>query len=461
MGYYPATSAHPPFVHVDVRGTAARWKGLMKCLKSAVTILCCGRRPRRLRRARRARIRCCRTRRTSTRCGTRGSGRCSRGAFPRATPEELLKARAYAYGGSVIQDLGYFPFGSRFFSNLLHYVRTGDFVEAMIRDAKDLPEYAFALGALAHYAADNVGHPEAVNRSVALMYPKLRAQYGDSVTYADSPATHVLVEFSFDVVQVATGAYKSEAYQRFIGFEVAKPVLERAFHATYGLEMKDVFLDEDLVDRLVPLRDQPADSRRSRASPGATSSDEIMSALPGHRAGAVRLQPLPAGVRARLRHASTASPACSRGSGVPVQAAAEGRAAPRAAVQGADAGGRGAVSGEPQRHARPVPRRARRRSAPDGSIWPTPTSTPASRARTASTRWPTIPTPSCSTGSRTASLPASPTPCDATSPRSTRRRRTGRRAGKSGSAPRRSAKHLARARDGQRWTRERSAGRRR
>jgi hypothetical protein len=165
--------------------------------------------------------------------------------FPRATPEELQKARAYAYGGSVIQDLGYFPFGSRFFSNLLHYVRTGDFVEAMIREASDLPEYAFALGALAHYAADNVGHPEAVNRSVALMYPKLRARYGNSVTYADAPATHVLVEFSFDVVQVATARYKSEAYQSFIGFEVAKPVLERAFLATYGLEMKDVFLDED------------------------------------------------------------------------------------------------------------------------------------------------------------------------------------------------------------------------
>jgi hypothetical protein len=27
MGYYPATSAHPPFVHVDVRGSKARWKG--------------------------------------------------------------------------------------------------------------------------------------------------------------------------------------------------------------------------------------------------------------------------------------------------------------------------------------------------------------------------------------------------------------------------------------------------
>jgi hypothetical protein len=27
MGFYPATAAHPPFVHVDVRGTAARWQG--------------------------------------------------------------------------------------------------------------------------------------------------------------------------------------------------------------------------------------------------------------------------------------------------------------------------------------------------------------------------------------------------------------------------------------------------
>jgi hypothetical protein len=168
--------------------------------------------------------------------------------FPRATRDELLKARAYAYGGSVIQDLGYYPFGSHFFTDLVHYVRSGDFVETMIREAHDLNEYAFALGALAHYASDNVGHPEGVNRSVALMYPKLRARYGNSVTYADSPTTHVIVEFSFDVVQAATGKYVSEAFQSFIGFEVAKPVLERAFLATYGLTLKDVFFfDEDLA----------------------------------------------------------------------------------------------------------------------------------------------------------------------------------------------------------------------
>src|SRR5207249_11916147 len=127
--------------------------------------------------------------------------------FPRATAEEIDHARAYAYGGSVIQDLGYYPFGSHFFSNLVHYVRSGDFVEALIRDAASPDEYAFALGALAHYAADNLGHPEAVNRAVPLMYPKLQAKYGDRVTYAQSPKSHILVEFSFDVVQIAAGAY--------------------------------------------------------------------------------------------------------------------------------------------------------------------------------------------------------------------------------------------------------------
>jgi Zinc dependent phospholipase C len=167
--------------------------------------------------------------------------------FPATTREQLLEARAYAYGGSVIQDLGYYPFGSRFFSNLLHYVRTGDFVETMLRDAKTVDEYAFALGAMAHYAADNTGHPEAVNRSVALMYPKLRAKYGDSITYAQARAQHVIVEFSFDIVQVAAGAYVPDAYHSFIGFQVAKPVLERAFRDTYGLELSDVFVDEDLA----------------------------------------------------------------------------------------------------------------------------------------------------------------------------------------------------------------------
>jgi hypothetical protein len=167
--------------------------------------------------------------------------------YPHATADELLEARAYAYGGCVIQDLGYYPFGSHFFSNLLHYVRTGDFVGALIRDAQDVNEYAFAVGALGHYAADNSGHPMAVNRAVPLMYPKLKAKFGNVVTYVQSPKNHVLVEFSFDVVQVAAGAYEPEAYHSYIGFKVSKPALERAFLDTYGIEVKDLFLSEDLA----------------------------------------------------------------------------------------------------------------------------------------------------------------------------------------------------------------------
>jgi hypothetical protein len=170
-----------------------------------------------------------------------------RARFPRATPDQLVEARSYAYGGCVIQDLGYYPFGSHFFSNLMHYVRSGDFVVALIRNAQNVNEYAFAIGALGHYASDNSGHPMAVNRAVPMMYPKLKAEFGNTVTYDQSPTKHVMVEFSFDVVQVAAGAYAPEAYHSYIGFKVAKRVLERAFLDTYGIEMKDLFLNEDLA----------------------------------------------------------------------------------------------------------------------------------------------------------------------------------------------------------------------
>ncbi len=166
--------------------------------------------------------------------------------FPRVTQEQLEEARAYAYGGSLIQDLGYYPFGSRFFSNLVHYVRSGDFVEALLRDAQTVDEYAFALGALAHYASDNTAHPT-VNHTVPEVYPKLRAKFGDDVLYGMSPTRHVMVEFSFDVLQVARGQFKSDAYQHLIGFEVARELLERAFSETYGLELKDLFGDVSLA----------------------------------------------------------------------------------------------------------------------------------------------------------------------------------------------------------------------
>src|SRR3984893_11833688 len=159
--------------------------------------------------------------------------------FPQATADDIKQAHAYAYAGSMVQDMGYYPFGKKYFSDLLHYVRTGDFVTALVEESSDLNEYAFALGALAHYSSDNVGHP-AINRVVAIEFPKLKRKYGDSVTYGDNNKAHIRTEFGFDMVQVAKNRYTSDRYHDFIGFEVSKSVLERAFLQTYDLKIEDV-----------------------------------------------------------------------------------------------------------------------------------------------------------------------------------------------------------------------------
>jgi Zinc dependent phospholipase C len=166
--------------------------------------------------------------------------------FPTATDDDLKKAHAFAYGGSVMQDMGYYPFGRKYFSDLAHYVRSGDFVVYLIKESSDLDEYAFALGALAHYSADNCGHPT-INQAVGLEFPKLRKKYGNIVTYEDNPKAHIRTEFGFDVTQVAKRRYTSDAYHDFIGFEISKPVLERAFQDTYGIPLTDILSKEDLA----------------------------------------------------------------------------------------------------------------------------------------------------------------------------------------------------------------------
>jgi len=165
--------------------------------------------------------------------------------YPSTSQDEIRVAHAYAYGGSLIQDMGYYPFGNRLFSDLVHYVRSGDFVQALLDEATDVNEYAFALGALGHYTSDIVGHPT-VNAAVAQEFPKLRAKYGPVITFEQDPKAHIRTEFGFDVVQVAKHRYTSDAYHDFIGFQVAKQVLERAFLKTYGVKLGDVFGSVDL-----------------------------------------------------------------------------------------------------------------------------------------------------------------------------------------------------------------------
>ncbi len=196
------------------------------------------------------------------------------------TPDQLRDAHAYAYGGSIIQDMGYYPFGSKLFSDLVHYVRSGDFVMALFQEAQNANELAFAMGALAHYASDNNGHPVAVNRAVPMEYPKLRKKYGPVMTYEDDPAAHLKTEFGFDVVEVAKGQYAPQEYHDFIGFQVAKDQLERAFRDTYSIELKDIMRNEDLalgtfrftVSNLIPEATKAAWSAKKK---------DIMAAQPG------------------------------------------------------------------------------------------------------------------------------------------------------------------------------------
>src|SRR5579863_1709831 len=204
--------------------------------------------------------------------------------FPEATEDEINRGQAYAYGGAIIQDLGYYPAGNKFFSDLTHYVRSGDFVMALLRDSQDIYEYSFALGAMAHYAADNNGHRTGTNRAVPVLYPKLKKKYGDSVSYEEDKLAHVKTEFGFDVLEVAKERYAPENYHDFIGFGVSVPLLEQAFQETYGLDLKTVLSNEDevlgsyrhAVSQLIPratrvawslkkddiLKDQPSMTRK-------------------------------------------------------------------------------------------------------------------------------------------------------------------------------------------------------
>jgi hypothetical protein len=200
--------------------------------------------------------------------------------YPNATPEQLKEAHGYAYGGAIIQDLGYYPHGSKQFSDLTHYVRTGDFIIALIHESRSLNDLAFALGALSHYVSDLDGHRLATNVGEPILYPRLRKKYGNFITYEDNPAGHLKTEFGFDVLEVAKGNFAPEAYHDFIGFYVAEPLVARAFRDTYGLDLQDVFKDfhravesyRRAVSKTIPMATRVA---------WASCRDEIEHSQPG------------------------------------------------------------------------------------------------------------------------------------------------------------------------------------
>lgn len=164
--------------------------------------------------------------------------------YPHATPQQLRMARAYAYGGSTIQDAGYYPFGHALFSDLTHYVRTGDFITNLVRDSRNIYELAFALGAMSHYVGDTVGHRYATNLAVPLEFPHLEQHYGGIVTYEENEHAHVRTEFAFDIDQLSHNRFAPARYQRRVGFRVPIGLLNRAFYDTYGIHLRGVLGNE-------------------------------------------------------------------------------------------------------------------------------------------------------------------------------------------------------------------------
>jgi hypothetical protein len=160
--------------------------------------------------------------------------------FPGATEEQLRIAHSYAYGGCAIQDMGYYPFGKPFFSNLTHYIRTGDFISWMFRNARTIDELAFAMGALSHYLGDSIGHSEAVNPATAVEFPRLKRKFGSTVTYGESPHAHIRTEFAFDIDELTNAEFAPPAYLQYIGFRVPRAFLARAFASIYGFELHEL-----------------------------------------------------------------------------------------------------------------------------------------------------------------------------------------------------------------------------
>jgi hypothetical protein len=200
--------------------------------------------------------------------------------FPFSTDAQLKDAQAYAYGGAIAPDMGYYPFGSKFFTDLIHYARTGDFIDALLDEAQDDNEYAFAIGVLSHYFADKYGHSIGINYCVSMLYPEDKEKFGSLVTYENDPVSHIRTEFEFDILQTARGNYASEKYHDFIGFKISQPLLERAFLKTYGLKITTVFNDLPLSIATFRWIIRDIFPTVTRAA-WATKKNDILKANPG------------------------------------------------------------------------------------------------------------------------------------------------------------------------------------
>ena len=156
--------------------------------------------------------------------------------YPNLTPAQLDEARAYAYGGCVIQDIGYYPFGDAVFlqPHPLHALAAilSSTSSAMQRMPTSWPSPSARSPTT---SATPSATPQATNRAVPVEFPKLGAQYGPVVNYAEGQHQHVQTEFAFDIDQIAHHRLAPLHYLRHIGLRVPVQQLSDSFYQTYGM----------------------------------------------------------------------------------------------------------------------------------------------------------------------------------------------------------------------------------
>jgi len=144
------------------------------------------------------------------------------GPFP-VTNSEVRRA---FLAGCLGPDMGMFPGGESLFSDLAHYVRSGELARAMIRCATSDTSRAFAWGWATHVLAD------------ALIHPFINVAAGDvrgreTLTYADDPGLHLVVEIGADGRYFERWKQLAPPKLTPIPADVAQHVAS-AFDAVYG-----------------------------------------------------------------------------------------------------------------------------------------------------------------------------------------------------------------------------------
>jgi hypothetical protein len=135
--------------------------------------------------------------------------------------------------GAFGPDLGYFPGGYRFLSDLAHLVRSGELTRALVSSARTPLERAFAWGWVTHVLADQSVHP-LVSRGVG------ECLFGDRTLFVDgsgNPMAHLQVETGLDAFysHLFPAIRKRKMVPVFDGSSIR--FLVNAYRRVYGLTL--------------------------------------------------------------------------------------------------------------------------------------------------------------------------------------------------------------------------------